>query len=88
MGLINFCFLHLKFVETLPNSRLVWIEECGHVPHLEQPETTASAIAEFLASDVASTIPSAKQSQPTYFVGAGFVGALAISQVLNLLSSQ
>jgi hypothetical protein len=27
-----------KFVETLPSATLVWIEECGHVPHLEQPE--------------------------------------------------
>ena len=27
-----------KFVETLPSASLVWIEECGHVPHLEQPE--------------------------------------------------
>jgi pimeloyl-ACP methyl ester carboxylesterase len=27
-----------KFMETLPSATLVWIEECGHVPHLEQPE--------------------------------------------------
>ena len=27
-----------KFVDTLPTASLVWIEECGHVPHLEQPE--------------------------------------------------
>jgi pimeloyl-ACP methyl ester carboxylesterase len=27
-----------KFVETLPSAELMWIEECGHVPHLEQPE--------------------------------------------------
>lgn len=77
-----------QFVETLPNARLVWIEECGHVPHLEQPDTTASAIAEFLTSDVESTVTSVQQSQPTYLVGAGFVGALAISQVLNMMASQ
>eukprot|EP00428_Durinskia_dybowskii_P018781 CAMPEP_0170207036 /NCGR_PEP_ID=MMETSP0116_2-20130129/3088_1 /TAXON_ID=400756 /ORGANISM="Durinskia baltica, Strain CSIRO CS-38" /LENGTH=338 /DNA_ID=CAMNT_0010457479 /DNA_START=217 /DNA_END=1233 /DNA_ORIENTATION=- len=77
-----------QFVETLPNARLVWIEECGHVPHLEQPETTASAIAEFFNSDVETQVTSVQQSQPTYLVGAGFVGALAISQVLNLLASQ
>ena len=75
-------------METLSNARLVWIEECGHVPHLEQPDTTATAIAEFVISDVASTVASVQQSQPTYLVGAGFVGALAISQVLNMLSSQ
>lgn len=27
-----------KFIDTLPTASLVWIEECGHVPHLEQPE--------------------------------------------------
>lgn len=27
--------------------RLVWIERCGHVPHLEQPSLTAQAIHEF-----------------------------------------
>lgn len=27
-----------KFVETLQNAELRWIEESGHVPHLEQPE--------------------------------------------------
>ncbi len=32
----------------MPNAQLRWIEECGHVPHLEQPEVTAQYIAEFL----------------------------------------
>ena len=27
-----------------------WVEECGHVPHLEQPEETASTILNFLTS--------------------------------------
>ena len=27
-----------KFLDALPNARLHWIEDCGHVPHLEQPE--------------------------------------------------
>lgn len=39
-----------KFVETLPDAQLVWVEECGHVPHLEQPSTTAEAIRSFLQS--------------------------------------
>ncbi|KAI2497686.1 Serine aminopeptidase [Fragilaria crotonensis] len=38
-----------KFVEELPNAELRWIEECGHVPHLEQPDQTADAIQEFLS---------------------------------------
>ena len=38
-----------RFVETLPRCRLQWVEDCGHVPHLEQPALTASYIADFLA---------------------------------------
>jgi hypothetical protein len=72
-------------VETLPNARLEWIEECGHVPHLEQPDLTASAISNFLASDV--DVKSVQDSQSPYLVGAGFFGALAISEALNLLSA-
>ena len=37
-----------KFVETLPDAELQWIEECGHVPHLEQPKETAVAISKFI----------------------------------------
>ena len=40
-----------KFLETLPNAQLQWIEECGHVPHLEQPEVTAKLISTFLQSE-------------------------------------
>jgi pimeloyl-ACP methyl ester carboxylesterase len=32
------------FAQQLPQSQLTWIEDCGHVPHLEQPEATAQAI--------------------------------------------
>mmetsp|Transcript_13100 Transcript_13100/g.19987 ORF Transcript_13100/g.19987 Transcript_13100/m.19987 type:complete len:353 (+) Transcript_13100:159-1217(+) len=37
-----------KFVDALKDGRLQWVEECGHVPHLEQPEQTAEAITSFL----------------------------------------
>ena len=37
-----------RFLDTLPDATLQWIEECGHVPHLEQPEETARVISEFL----------------------------------------
>lgn len=40
-----------KFVNAIPDAELKWIDECGHVPHLEQPYKTASTIAEFLSSD-------------------------------------
>lgn len=37
-------------MQALPDARLVWVEECGHVPHLEQPEQTTASISEFVAS--------------------------------------
>lgn len=40
-----------KFIDTLPSAELRWVEECGHVPHLEQSEVTAEEIANFLLSD-------------------------------------
>ena len=38
-----------KFERAIADSKLVWIENCGHVPHLEQPELTAKAIFEWLS---------------------------------------
>ena len=34
--------------QAIPNSRLIWIDRCGHVPHLEQPQITAAHIVEFV----------------------------------------
>lgn len=36
-----------KFKAAIANSQLIWIENCGHVPHLEQSEITAKHILEF-----------------------------------------
>jgi pimeloyl-ACP methyl ester carboxylesterase len=36
-----------RFEKLIPNSQLKWIEECGHVPHLEKPQITASEILAF-----------------------------------------
>ncbi|MFB8790516.1 MAG: alpha/beta hydrolase [Potamolinea sp.] len=36
-----------KFEKEIANSQLIWIKNCGHVPHLEQPEVTAKHILEF-----------------------------------------
>ncbi len=33
-----------QFEKYLPASQLIWIRDCGHVPHLEQPQLTATAI--------------------------------------------
>ncbi|WP_017304318.1 alpha/beta fold hydrolase [Spirulina subsalsa] len=32
------------FAQKLPHNQLVWIDQCGHVPHLEQPQTVAEEI--------------------------------------------
>jgi pimeloyl-ACP methyl ester carboxylesterase len=39
-----------RFEQTIPNSKLIWIENCGHVPHLEKPSETAHHILTFLTS--------------------------------------
>ena len=44
-----------KFDNALRDSELQWIEDCGHVPHLEKPQETADAIASFLTTRVAGT---------------------------------
>ena len=36
-----------KFRGAIANSQLVWIRDCGHVPHLEQPAVTAEEILRF-----------------------------------------
>ncbi|MEO1619526.1 MAG: alpha/beta fold hydrolase [Cyanobacteria bacterium J06632_3] len=36
-----------RFEETLPNGKLVWVEDCGHVPHLEQAKLTAEHLSKF-----------------------------------------
>ena len=33
-----------RFEATLPNATLTWIEDCGHVPHLEKAQDTADII--------------------------------------------
>lgn len=37
-----------RFEAALPNGTLAWIEDCGHVPHLEKPAETAAAIQTWL----------------------------------------
>ena len=36
-----------RFLEELPRGRLIWVEECGHVPHLEKADKTAEDILNF-----------------------------------------
>lgn len=35
-----------RFKQAIANSKLIWIPDCGHVPHLEQPQITAQHILE------------------------------------------
>lgn len=37
-----------KFEALMPNAQLVWIDNCGHVPHLEQAAETANVIRDWL----------------------------------------
>jgi pimeloyl-ACP methyl ester carboxylesterase len=39
-----------KFARAIPNSQLIWIPDCGHVPHLEKPQITAQHILGFTAN--------------------------------------
>ncbi|GAB4305269.1 MAG: alpha/beta fold hydrolase [Geminocystis sp.] len=39
-----------QFQELIPQSKLVWIDNCGHVPHLEKSEITAHHILDFVNS--------------------------------------
>ncbi|NDJ20241.1 alpha/beta fold hydrolase [Nostoc sp. B(2019)] len=36
-----------RFKRAIPHSTLTWIQDCGHLPHLEQPQITAQHILEF-----------------------------------------
>jgi len=38
----------VKFEQAIPQSKLVWIDSCGHVPHLEQSDLTAAEIFRWL----------------------------------------
>jgi pimeloyl-ACP methyl ester carboxylesterase len=37
----------LRFAQLIPQSQLVWLDQCGHVPHLEQAEATTAQILEW-----------------------------------------
>ncbi|MGA9381454.1 MAG: alpha/beta hydrolase [Phormidium sp.] len=37
-----------KFANAIASSKLIWIANCGHVPHLEKPEITAQHIFNFI----------------------------------------
>lgn len=56
-----------RFQDTLPSGRLVWVDKCGHCPHLEQPSFTADQILSFAAAAAAApgaTAPKVSSSAP------------------------
>mmetsp|Transcript_1092 Transcript_1092/g.2117 ORF Transcript_1092/g.2117 Transcript_1092/m.2117 type:complete len:99 (+) Transcript_1092:184-480(+) len=57
-----------QFVDTMPDAQLQWIERCGHVPHLEQPELTAKYIAEFLRSEKLRPLETTSISNANYIM--------------------
>ncbi|MEM6448482.1 MAG: alpha/beta hydrolase, partial [Cyanobacteria bacterium P01_D01_bin.123] len=38
-----------KFEQTLPAGQLAWVQQCGHVPHLEKATFTAECIDTFVS---------------------------------------
>ncbi|MGG6297492.1 alpha/beta fold hydrolase [Leptolyngbya sp. AN02str] len=50
-----------KFQRAIANSQLIWVDECGHVPHLEQPQQTADHILAFIQT----LAPQSSTSQPS-----------------------
>jgi len=66
-----------KFLDTLPDAQLKWIEECGHVPHLEQPEEAAKTISNFLRSEKFETVVVSSDDTNFALVG-GLAGAATL----------
>ena len=74
-----------KFLDLIPNSQLEWIENCGHVPHLEKSDETAQAIASFLQSKIGTTptvVSSSAETAVSFIWGIGASAAIA-SAVAN-----
>lgn len=46
----NFPELGRRVAKEIPNARLLELENCGHVPHFEQPEKFHAALLEFLTA--------------------------------------
>lgn len=40
-----------EFQQAIADSKLIWINHCGHVPHLEQPQITADHLLNFIHAD-------------------------------------
>ena len=45
--------LALQFKAAMPRCTVSYVEDCGHVPHVEQPEQAAHLLVEFINKHVA-----------------------------------
>ena len=43
-------FAH-RFIDVMDDAELKWIDECGRLPHLEQPVSTAKHLIDLLRSE-------------------------------------
>lgn len=43
-----------KFHQAISQSKLIWIDACGHVPHLEKPQLTASHLLDFVRASASA----------------------------------
>lgn len=41
-----------RFMDEIPQAQLEWMDKCGHVPHLEQPQATSQVIADFVKNNL------------------------------------
>ena len=39
-----------QFIDALPDAQLVWVDQCGHVPALEQPQQLLKAVQKFVGA--------------------------------------
>ena len=51
------------FARSIPGSRLVWLDRCGHAPMIEKPGEFAAAVLEF-AGQIAGRPPATADTQP------------------------
>lgn len=68
-----------KFLNALSDSELEWIEDCGHLPHLEKPQETADAIARFLKRRVTKAVAAGITGIASRWIGTAAVGATAVA---------
>lgn len=88
-GILNGEEFANKFMETLPNEKnqLNWIEECGHVPHLEQPKETAKVIYNFLNGVEYDNASSVEEKDGSVTANALVVGVAAAASTAAIIAA-